>query len=313
MSAPTVLLVGCPESLRAPLHKALLARDMLRADTLRLPPEIILVWLDVHSADAGAQVEALRTEHRRTLPAIMGLAAACETQEVLRAAAIRLDDLWCDDDPNRIAARARLLYESRTRFAQASPLTGLPGVGALEREINRRLPARGQMALLAFDVDHFKGYNDKYGYQRGDDLLRHLWCAIEQALNFCTPGCFLAHLGGDDFFALVTPTEAQAVAERAISLFEAGREQLYDPEDVARGTIVTRTRTGELTPMPLVTLTVACVTNEAEDLQHSGQLATVLAELKASGKLRAGSVFVPDRRQTHDPETSWRQRRGERP
>lgn len=311
MSAPAVLLVDCPEELRQPLHQALLQRDMLLADTLRVEPEVILVWLDVPAADAQARVQALRDEHRRKLPALMGLAGACEAGDVVRAAAIGLDDLLCDADPERIAARARLLYESRTRFAQASPLTGLPGVGALEREINRRLPERGQMALLAFDLDHFKGYNDRYGYQRGDDLLRHLWCVIEQALSLCAaPGYFLAHLGGDDFFAVVSPAAAQAVAERAIELFEAGRGQFYDPDDFARGEIVTRTRAGELAPTPLATLTVAAVTNAADDLQYSGQLAAVLAELKAHGKTLAGSAYVPDRRRRHDHEAPWRQRRG---
>jgi diguanylate cyclase (GGDEF)-like protein len=286
---------------------------MLRADALRLAPEIILAWLDVHAADAAARLEALRTEHRRKLPAIMGLPQACDATDLLRAAEIGLDDLLCDDDPGRLAARARLLYESRTRFAQASPLTGLPGVGALEREINRRLPQRGHMALLAFDVDHFKAYNDKYGYQRGDDLLRRLWGAIEQALGqHAEPDAFLAHLGGDDFFALVQPAEAPVVAACAIALFEAERAESYDAEDMARGEILARDRHGNLTPTPLVTLTVAGVTNESEDLRHSGQLAAVLAELKDYGKAQAGSVFVPDRRRTHDHEASWRQRPGDR-
>jgi GGDEF domain-containing protein len=297
MSAPTVLLVDCPEALREPLHRALLAQDMLLADRYSLEPEVILVWLDL---EAPERVSTLRDEHRRTLPAIMGLAASCAAPDLARAAEIGLDDLVVSDDPACLAARARLLCNSRTRFAQASPLTGLPGGGALEREIQRRLPQRGQMALLAFDVDHFKGYNDRYGYQRGDDLLRHLWCVIEQALALPSgPGAFLAHLGGDDFFALVAPDHAQAVADRAIALFEAGRAELYDADDLARGHILTRTRQGDLAEVPLATLTVAGVTNEADDLQHSGQLAAVLAELKAFGKLQAGSVYVPDRRRTH--------------
>jgi diguanylate cyclase (GGDEF)-like protein len=216
--------------------------------------------------------------------------------------------LLCSDDPAQIAAHARLIYESRTRFAQASPLTGLPGVGALEREINRRLPRRGEMALLAFDVDFFKSYNDRYGYQRGDALLRHVWCVIEQALN-AAPGHFLAHLGGDDFFALVRPAEAEGVARRAIELFAAARAEHYDPEDLARGEIVARTRTGELASTPLVSLTIAAVTNEPEDLQHSGQLAAVLTELKAYGKRLGGGRYVADRRRVHDDEAAWALRR----
>ena len=82
--------------------------------------------------------------------------------------------------------------------------------------------------------------------------------ALEQALAERTaPGHFLAHLGGDDFFALVRPAEAPAVAERAIELFDAARATHYDPDDRARGAVVTRARSGQLIPTPLVTLTVA--------------------------------------------------------
>jgi GGDEF domain-containing protein len=301
MSAPAVLLVNCPPALEAPVRKALLAADML-TDLGR--PEVLLWWLDLWADDASEQVEGLRAEHRRSSPVIIGLITDETAAAVLRAAEIGLDEVVASDAAELIAARSLLAYRARTRFAQASPLTGLPGAGALEREINARLPHRGRMALLAFDVDHFKSYNDRYGYQRGDGLLRHLWVCLEQALQ-AAPRSFLAHLGGDDFFALVRPAEMPAVAQRAIELFEAGRNEYYDPDDLARGAIISRTRSGELAATPLATLTVAAVTNEPEDLQHSGQLAAVLAELKAHGKRLEGSNFVPDRRQVHSNEAAW--------
>jgi len=309
VSAPAVLLVGCPEHLDGPLRRALTDYDMLAADALQLAPEVVLLWFEVHATDAGERVEELRDRTRRSWPAIIGLGPAADAAALRRAAEIGLDGLLSSDDPAQIAAHARLAYEARTRFAQASPLTGLPGVGALEREINRRLPRRGKMALLAFDVDFFKSYNDRYGYQRGDALLRHTGCVIEQALSVA-PGHFLAHLGGDDFFVLVRPEEARAVAEQAIALFAAARGEYYDSEDLARGEIVTRSRTGELVATPLVSLTVAAVTNEAEDLQHSGQLGAVLAELKTYGKSLGGGRFVPDRRRIHQDETAWALRPG---
>ncbi|MCE5236872.1 diguanylate cyclase [bacterium] len=312
MSAPAVLLVDCPKGLQEPLRRALTDQGMLDAGQLHVAPQVVLVWLDPHAADAETRVSELRDRHRRSSPAIVGVSAAADAPALVRAAETGLDDLLPDAaDPAQIAARAWLICGSRTRFAQASPLTGLPGAGALEREISRRLPQRGQMALLAFDVDFFKSYNDRYGYRRGDDLLRYAWCVIEQALQ-AADGAFLAHLGGDDFFALVRPAEAEAVAQRAVELFAAGRAEYYDAADLARGAVFVRTRTGELRQVPLVTLTVACVTNEPEDLQHSGQLAAVLAELKAYGKRLGGGRFVADRRRVHDGEAAWvlRQQQG---
>jgi len=304
MSAPAVLLLDCPPELDGPLRRALTDQDMLVADRVQLAPEVVLLWLAAHAPEAEGRVDDLRGRYRRSAPAIIGLGPALDAAALAWATAAGFDDLMSGDDPALIAARARLVAQSRTRFAQASPLTGLPGAGALEREINRRLPQRGEMALLAFDVDFFKSYNDRYGYQRGDGLLRYTWCVIEQALN-AAPANFLAHLGGDDFFALVRPGDATAVGRRAIELFAAGRAEHYAPADLARGEIVVRSRTGELVATPLVSLTVAVVTNEAEDLQHSGQLAAVLAELKAYGKSLGGGQFVADRRRVHDGEAAW--------
>lgn len=307
MSAPAVLLVDCPPALDPLLRRALTDHDLLAADRAQLAPEVVLLWLDAFAPDAAARLTDLCDRYRRSAPAIIGLTPIADEPTLAWAAAVGLDDLTATRDAGEIAARAALVSRSRTRFAQANPLTGLPGVGALEREISRRLPQRGEMALLAFDVDHFKSYNDIYGYQRGDGLLRAAWMALEQALNLA-PGSFLAHLGGDDFFALVRPAEAEAVGRRAIELFAAACAEHYDPTDLARGEIVVRDRTGARVRTPLASLTVAAVTNEADDLQHSGQLAAVLAELKAYGKRLGGGQFVADRRRVHDGEAAWARR-----
>lgn len=299
-----VLLVNCPQALRRPLIEALDSLGMAMADDQA--PQIILAWLDLHGPEAEAQVRGLREAHRRAMPVITGIVPGAAADDYRRAAEIGLDALASDDDPLALAAQAALVHYSRQRFAEASPLTGLPGAGALEREIRRRLPQRGQMALLAFDLDYFKSYNDRYGYRRGDELLRHAHSAIEQALGAAAgPDSFLAHLGGDDFFALVQPAEAEAVGRRAIELFAAGRDPFYDAEALSAGHIVARARTGEMREFPLVTLTVAAVTNEAEDLQHPGQLAAVLAELKGYAKNLGGGRFVMDRRRLHDAEAAW--------
>lgn len=305
-----MLLLNCPPALRQPLMEALETLGMALTDDQR-PPRVILAWLDLHWPEAKAQVQGLRLAHRRPMPVIIGIVPSVAVGEYRQAAEIGLDALASDDDPLALAAQAALIHHSRLRFAQASPLTGLPGAGALETEIRRRLPQRGQMALLAFDLDYFKSYNDRYGYRRGDELLRHAHSAIEQALSAAAgPDSFLAHLGGDDFFAIVHPAEAEAVARCSIELFTTGRDQFYDAEALAAGRLVTRARTGEMREFPLVTLTVAAVTNEAEDLQHPGQLAAVLAELKSYAKSLGGGRFVMDRRRLHDSEAAWAARSG---
>jgi len=300
MSAVAVLLINCPLALDKPLRLALLRRDLLPADKPSLPAEVIVLWLD-RLDTAADTVQSLRAAQRHPLPAILGVAPVAEASALTVASQVGLDALIASANPGEIAAHARLLASSRQRFAEASPLMGLPGNNALRREIERRLPLRGQLAVLAFDVDFFKSYNDRYGYARGDGMLSLVGSAMLQALSsLASPGWFAAHLGGDDFFALVHPNEAEAVARRAIEVFEAGLQSLYDPEDWQRQTIIVRNRRGKVVEHPIVSLTIAAVTNEAEDLTHPGQLAAVLAELKNYAKSLQGSNYVPDRRRVHD-------------
>jgi len=301
MSAPAVSIIDCPPALQTPLRKALLERDMLPADAMGLGADVVVAWLDPQAPEAAERIASLQAQRGQVVPVVLVVGNAGTTAALEAATAIGADAYATSTDPAHLAAAARLAFQSAQRFAQLSPLTGLPGNAALQREIGRRLPHRGELAILAFDVDEFKAYNDRYGYQQGDALLRLLQSVIVRALSArARPGWYAAHVGGDDFFALVHPAEAQAVAELAIELFDAEIGGLYAPEDRERGGITVRTRTGELRDLPLASVTIAAVTNEPDDLTHEGQLAAVLAELKAYGKPKPGSNFVPDRRRVHD-------------
>lgn len=198
-----------------------------------------------------------------------------------------------------VAQCEALAAKTRLRCA-ASPLTGLPGNTHLEREIARRLPERGELALLACDLNDFKAYNDRYGYAIGDRLL----CWLSQLLcevvsHEGAPDSSVAHIGGDDFFVLTHPRCMCRIAEAAISRFDVEIVDYYEQDDRLRGGIISRTRTGDEAFFPLSRLVIAGVTNEGDDIAHVGQLSQIIAELKAYGKRMGRSVFVPDRRFNH--------------
>lgn len=94
-----------------------------------------------------------------------------------------------------------LLHQITTQQLQAArhsnPLTGLPG----NREIHAQLAqliARGRPFVAChLDLDHFKAFNDTYGYSRGDQVLLHVAQAITG--NVRPRVDFVGHVGGDDF------------------------------------------------------------------------------------------------------------------
>ncbi|WP_432697996.1 GGDEF domain-containing protein [Marinobacterium sp. YM272] len=103
-----------------------------------------------------------------------------------------------------------------------SHLDGLTGIAnrrqfdtCLQQELNRATRHQQTLALILFDIDHFKQINDAYGHQQGDDCLRafaHLLKRFAQR-----SGELAARYGGEEF-ALILPqiglSEAQAIAEQ---------------------------------------------------------------------------------------------------
>ncbi len=204
------------------------------------------------------------------------------------------------DDPHKVLAAARMVLDTVHAYAAVNPLTGLPGSPALQREIAARLPQRGTLAVIHFDLDNFKPYNDIYGYQQGDEMILWLKQLIEQAVARRQPQhWFLAHLGGDDFFLTTAIPPAAVLGQEVVESFEQGKHRFFAEEHLRAGQFRALNRAGAADTFDLTSLTAIMVTNEAEDITHPGHIAAVLAELKAYAKTMSGSNFVPDRRRHH--------------
>ncbi len=90
---------------------------------------------------------------------------------------------------------------------------------------------RGGIALCMFDIDHFKAYNDRYGHQAGDAVLRDAANVVADALR--RTGDCLFRLGGEEFGVLFTATSREAgerFAERLrVALRSLDREHSGSP------------------------------------------------------------------------------------
>ena len=116
-------------------------------------------------------------------------------------------------------AEDRLAAASEELAKQASS-DGLTGVANRRRldetlDLEWRRAARDlrPLSFLMIDVDCFKAYNDHYGHQKGDQVLRAVAAAITQAVR--RPGDLVARYGGEEFAVLLADTDAFGAAEVA--------------------------------------------------------------------------------------------------
>ncbi|NSW55499.1 MAG: GGDEF domain-containing protein [Armatimonadetes bacterium] len=231
-------------------------------------------------------------------PSVMLLASRTPCYSRAQAIDAGAEDLFVwPDDSAELIARARAVIRRRSADLDLHPLTGLPGGAALQRRLEEGLKHRGKLAVLGLDLCHFKAFNDCYGFQRGDQVLLE---TAEMLQMVAGEDGIVYHIGGDDYFIITSPGKADDVATRAVEAFADRSRSFYDADDASRGFLTALDRaTGEPVRFPLMTLTVACATNEAEDVAHVGQLSRILAELKEYARA-AGRQYARDRRAVHD-------------
>ncbi len=184
-------------------------------------------------------------------------------------------------------------------YLAASPLTRLPGGIAIENVLKKRIESKQPLAFCTFDLDNFKAFNDRYGYAHGSEVIKETARIIEQAVvEKGTPEDFVGHVGGDDFVVITVPDHMRAVCEEVIVRFDRRIPEFYDETDRTNGHILGKTRQGVEMKFPLMTISIAIVTNERRALTNPLQTSEIAAELKDYAKTIPKSVFVIDKRRS---------------
>lgn len=194
------------------------------------------------------------------------------------------------------ALRLRMALRRAERDVSVHPTTLLPGTVQIERDIARRLQSGEKFAVCYCDLDHFKEFNDRYGYNNGDRVILILSRILRDVVRAYSPTAFVGHIGGDDFIFNAPLDDFRVCCEEVISVFSELIDLHYAPEDRARGFFFGKDRRGEGYEVPLMTLSIGVVTNEHRSFVHTAQISQLATEMKAYAKTFSGSIYVVDRR-----------------
>ena len=183
------------------------------------------------------------------------------------------------------------------RDLDANPLTKLPGNVTILKELEKRIKNKEIFCVAYVDLDKFKEYNDYYGFELGDKIIKYTAKILTDTLHeLGTPNDFLGHIGGDDFLVITDWECVDEVCKRIVDDFDRSIPSFYTQDDLNKGYIIVKNREGKVTAIPMLTISIGVATNKKHAFTHVGQIIQIATELKTYAKSFPRSIYTFDRR-----------------
>lgn len=233
----------------------------------------------------------------RHVPIIM-LTAKGELTDKVRGLDAGVDDYVTKPfEPQELLARVKMILQRTSRSLDANPLTKLPGNVSITNEIQQRINRKELFAVCHIDLRQFKAFNDKYGFEHGDRVIRETSRLIIKAVQeLGNNDDFIGHIGGDDFIVITTPNLVDKICNNIIKDFDVTIPNFYNEQDRRKGYIVSQDRKGNIYEFPIMILCIGVVGNETRDITNPIQVSEIGADLQNFSKSFKKSNYVKDRR-----------------
>ena len=272
-----------------PLADAGAVRGLLSAD----PPDLVIADMAADGPGTAAVIRELKQGASRSRVPVIGILPPV-ADGFHDAHAVLLDDFITHPVQfGELFSRIELSQQRRQRVLDDDPLTKLPGNTSIRHAIEKALGR--PMAVCCIDINHFKSYNDTYGFDRGDDVIRMVARIMENAVRDAGGG-FAGHAGGDDFVFVVPLDTAEEICKTITANFTVAATEIFSEEEKLLGTYVARDRKGREQQVPLLGIAIAVVPTDTPQMTHAGRVAAAAEELRKFAERSPGSTYVIDRR-----------------
>jgi len=177
----------------------------------------------------------------------------------------------------------------------ANPLTLLPGATPINERIDELLILNQPFAMAFFDLDHFKPFNDEYGYSVGDEAIQLLATLLNESTNKNID--MVGHIGGDDFIVIFAGPSWELNCQAILDKFAARAIKLYKEEHRNNQGISGVDRQGKETFFPILSLSIGIVPPETVgSCKTHVEISDLAAEAKHQSKLMLGNSYFINRR-----------------
>lgn len=264
-------------------------------------PDAILLDLNLPDIDGFELCKRMKAEPRsRNIPILVMTGMDQSGFEIMAIEAGADDFIAKPVDPLVLDARIEMVVRRTRKERFVNALTGLPGNALTEERLAFMLARKRPFTVMFIDIDDFRPFNRRYGYARGDLLLRHLAGLILESMQFA--GCedsFLGHMGADDFVVICEPDLAEQVANDVAKAFDMSVMDYYEDEDRDRGYFVHTDRAGEVVKHGPLTLSIAVLPIVDEYPTSVITLTDMGLDLRQYASTQPGTTVMVERRSEH--------------
>lgn len=184
----------------------------------------------------------------------------------------------------------RVISEQQLLAARyANPLTGLPGNVPISDEVARMLEEGLPFVVAYVDLDHFKPFNDQYGYGAGDDMIRLLGTILESAVDASRD--FVGHVGGDDFVLLLQSCNWLQRLKQVLQQFDQSVLSLFTESDRLAGGFCVADRLGQVRFFPLTSVSIGVLQVRPGFFTSHYAVASAATHAKKMAKKQDGSAI----------------------
>lgn len=265
--------------------------------TYKENPDLLILDYEMPKKTGFEVVKEVRSRTGYLHTPIIIFTAVTDKSTKLEGLGLDIDDyLTKPADEDEIVARVKLLLKRSQQRMDSNPLTHLPGNPSIQARVEREIASGSPFAVLYCDLNNFKSFNDKYGFEAGDRVLKTTADIIVAAARQ-DPEAFVGHIGGDDFIVVCKFDKAEDIAKQITQQMDQTAPSFYAPQDQAQGYMISTNRKGEEEKFPFLGIGIGIVHNTKRPLTSFAMVSNIGSELKCLAKQHEkGSYYVMDRR-----------------
>lgn len=265
--------------------------------TYKENPDLLILDYEMPHKTGFDVVREVRSRTGYLHTPIIIFTAVSDKSTKLEGLGLDIDDyLTKPADEDEIVARVKLLLKRNKQKMDCNPLTRLPGNPSIQARVEQEIASGRPFAVLYCDLNNFKSFNDKYGFEAGDRVLKtESQIIVSAAIQ--DPASFVGHIGGDDFIVVCSFDKADAIAREITTKTDAVAPSFYNEEDRTNGYMISTNRKGETEKFNFLSIGIGIVHNTKKPLTSFAMVSNIGSELKCLAKKHEnGSFYVMDRR-----------------